>query len=131
MLPKGRAYRCCYFCPYVRPHIVCDISLKLQEVSTRNFVCSLISLSRRAVHKNCKSALLYFRVMALCLFLHFVLFLGHNSKTARGIFPVSKTYLGSITRFDWVWFNSAQNSAVLFNILSWNKICKYALVKEL
>jgi len=37
-------------------NFVGDITLKLQEISTRTFVHRLISLSRSAVHKHCNSA---------------------------------------------------------------------------
>ena len=42
---------------YVRPHLVQDITLKLQDVSTINFVGRSISLSKSAMHKNRYSAL--------------------------------------------------------------------------
>ena len=62
-----------------------DITLKLQEVSTRTFVNRYVSLSRSALHKNYNYALPNFKVIALCLFLQVELGPEDNSKTTSDI----------------------------------------------
>ena len=68
-----------------KSHLVQNVTLKLQKVSTGNFVHRYISLCRSTVHKNSNSALPYIGVIALCSFLHFELSPERNSKTTRGI----------------------------------------------
>jgi len=90
MIHRGKAYSCRFTCPYVRmsvrPHLAPNTTTKLQEFSTRNFVDRYISMSRSAVHKNHNSALPTFGTIALCSFLHFDFYPGHNSETTRTIY---------------------------------------------
>jgi hypothetical protein len=66
--PEGRANSRRFVRP--SPFLFRDIDLKLQEVSTRNFVSKYISLCRSAVHKKCNSTLLAF-YYSYCLFFLF------------------------------------------------------------
>jgi hypothetical protein len=61
-----------------------DVTLKLQEISTRNFVCKYISLSRSAKHKIHNSALPNITVIALFIFTLWT-YLGNDSETTRDI----------------------------------------------
>jgi hypothetical protein len=64
-------------------NFVREISLKLQEISTWNFVGRWISMGICAVHKNLNSALPNFVVNALCSFLHFEVVREITRKTIR------------------------------------------------
>jgi len=105
-------------------NFVRDITLKLQEVSTRNFVGRWISLSRCAIHMYCNSALPYFELLPFVHLLfklcpgysyrqyeNYWLGLPHNifmpnlvTTLLTNYFSVSKTHSGSITRFDQLLF---------------------------
>jgi len=73
------------YCPCSFLHFARNTTLKLQEVSTRNVVGSLISLHRCSLHKNCNSALPNFGVNALRSFFHFKLCPRYNSETTKRI----------------------------------------------
>ena len=62
-LPNFAVIALCYFYSL---NFVWNITLKLQEVSTLNFVGRYISLSKSAMQKNHNSALPNFEVIAIC-----------------------------------------------------------------